>query len=99
LGRKSVALVGDSSMTPSRPAQLARFPCKEIFKDKLPVAAVQQCTATMAFYLPVNSLRADLNFDELIKRPAVWALEWFCPDHGRPTAPAGAAKSQRDYQT
>jgi hypothetical protein len=60
---------------------LAWVPYEEILEDEWSVAAIERCAASAAAYLIVNSLWTGVGFDDLIKRPAVRALEWFCPDH------------------
>jgi hypothetical protein len=63
---------------------LAGGPQKEIFKDELSIAANKWCAAGAACYLAIISLRPCLAFEDLIKRPAIQALELDCPEHGPP---------------
>jgi hypothetical protein len=57
---------------------------KEIFEDELSIAANKWCAAGAACYLTIISLRPCFAFDDLIKRPAIGALELDCPEHGPP---------------
>ena len=53
----------------------ARLPQKEIFQDELPVACRKRLTANTACYFTVDGFRPSFDFDDLIKRVTVWALE------------------------
>ena len=66
---------------------LAGGPQKEIFEDELSIAANKWCAAGAACYLAIISLRPCLAFEDLIKRPAIQALELDCPEHGPPPPP------------
>jgi hypothetical protein len=66
---------------------LAGGPQKEIFEDELSIAGNKWCAAGAACYLAIISLRPCLAFENLIKRPAIQALELDCPEHGPPPPP------------
>ena len=51
------------------------FPQQKILDDQIPLAADERCLATKARYFVANCFRSDFDFDDLIERVAVRAME------------------------
>jgi hypothetical protein len=53
----------------------SRLPQQKILDDQIPLAADEWCLATTARYSAINCIRSGFDFDDLIKRVAVRAME------------------------
>jgi hypothetical protein len=58
-------------------------PQHEILEDEFPITRRKGCAAGSAAYFSVPCLRASFDFDHLIERIAVWAIErtWLATHH------------------
>jgi len=56
----------------TRPASRSQ---QKILDDQIPLAADEWCLATTARYFAINCIRSGFDFDDLIKRVAVRAME------------------------